>query len=303
MGGKDKAERRLERHNDVFADIVNVLLFGGQRLIDENELHDASARSEYAEKGVLHGQERDTVKEWKHGQVRIASIGFENQTDTDSMMPLRVIGYDGAAYRAQLDAKDNVRPVVTVVLYFGAEHRWNASKSLLECMEVPPALKPHVNDYRLNVFEAAWLDDDVIAKFRSDFRIVAEFLRAVRRHEEFQGSMQQVEHMIDTISVIEEMSDRTGLIDEKMATEIDKRQGKGGMTMFDPIGAYVDRRVAETREEALNEGAKRGMAQTVECVHQLYKELIAQGKTDEMKKAAEDTDYLMSLLAERGLEV
>ena len=33
MGEKDKAERMLENYADVFADIVNVLMFGGKRLI------------------------------------------------------------------------------------------------------------------------------------------------------------------------------------------------------------------------------------------------------------------------------
>ena len=32
MGEKDKAERMLENYADVFADIVNVLMFGGKRL-------------------------------------------------------------------------------------------------------------------------------------------------------------------------------------------------------------------------------------------------------------------------------
>ena len=38
MGEKDIAEKTLEAYNDVFADIVNVLLFDGKRLVQENEL-------------------------------------------------------------------------------------------------------------------------------------------------------------------------------------------------------------------------------------------------------------------------
>ena len=36
MGEKDIAEKTLEAYNDVFADIVNVLLFDGKRLVQEN---------------------------------------------------------------------------------------------------------------------------------------------------------------------------------------------------------------------------------------------------------------------------
>jgi hypothetical protein len=38
MGVKDIAEKNLEAFNDVFADIVNVLLFNGKQLVQENEL-------------------------------------------------------------------------------------------------------------------------------------------------------------------------------------------------------------------------------------------------------------------------
>lgn len=64
MGEKDIAEKILLAYNDVFSDIVNVLLFGGQEVIQGNDL--------------------------------------EDQTSSDSDMPLRVIAYDGMEYRAQL---------------------------------------------------------------------------------------------------------------------------------------------------------------------------------------------------------
>ena len=38
MATKDISEKHLEAWNDVFADIVNVLLFDGRRLIREDEL-------------------------------------------------------------------------------------------------------------------------------------------------------------------------------------------------------------------------------------------------------------------------
>ena len=62
MARKDMAEKTLEAHADVFADIANVLLFGGKRLVREEELEDAAARSVYKADGRLREQERDTVK-------------------------------------------------------------------------------------------------------------------------------------------------------------------------------------------------------------------------------------------------
>ena len=39
MGEKDIAEKILLAYNDVFSDIVNVLLFGGQEIIRLQEVH------------------------------------------------------------------------------------------------------------------------------------------------------------------------------------------------------------------------------------------------------------------------
>lgn len=40
MGEKDIAEKVLEDYNDVFADIVNVLLFQGEQIVKPEQLED-----------------------------------------------------------------------------------------------------------------------------------------------------------------------------------------------------------------------------------------------------------------------
>ena len=132
MGEKDIAEKHLEDLNDVFADIVNVLLFNGLRLMNENELEVDVKDSQFKSDGKLHEQERDVSKLWKNGKVRISIIGFENQTVQDYKMPLRIISYDGAFYKKQLLDEDlhKYYPVVTMVLYFGYKERWTAPRNL-----------------------------------------------------------------------------------------------------------------------------------------------------------------------------
>ncbi len=129
MAQKDIAGKTLEAYNDVFADIVNGLLFNGEQVIKEDELEAESELSVYKADGKLHEQERDVAKYWKNGEIRIAFYGLENQTAVDPDMPLRVLSYDGAAYRSQLNLEGNPKryPVVTLVLYFG-DGEWNKSK-------------------------------------------------------------------------------------------------------------------------------------------------------------------------------
>ena len=100
MAEKDASEKILESYNDVFSDIVNVLLFNGRQVLGADELEDQATRTYYKADGRLHEIERDVAKRWKNGNIRVACIGFENQTASDPDMPLRVIGYDGAEYRA-----------------------------------------------------------------------------------------------------------------------------------------------------------------------------------------------------------
>ena len=73
MAEKDITEKTLEAYNDVFADIINVLLFNGRRCVKEDELEEESPNSSYKADGKLHAQERDIAKYWRKGLVRIAS--------------------------------------------------------------------------------------------------------------------------------------------------------------------------------------------------------------------------------------
>ena len=148
MGEKDMSEKILEDYNDVFSDIVNVLLFHGQELIEPSALESISVHSQYkGEDAKLHEQERDVAKKWKRYNVQLAIIGIENQTAVEKKMPFRLIGYDGASYKSQLQANAApIAPVVTIVLYFGEKH-WCKERNIKSLMNIPKELDPYVNDY------------------------------------------------------------------------------------------------------------------------------------------------------------
>ena len=148
MGIKDLTEKILEDYNDIFADIVNVLVFKGKQRIKPETLVNTGVHSQYKndKNGVLHEQERDVAKYWMNGKVRIALCGLENQTAVEPKMPLRVFGYEGASYRGQLEEKSTV-PVITLVLYFGNGH-WKAGKHLKDLLDIPEGMEEYVNDYK-----------------------------------------------------------------------------------------------------------------------------------------------------------
>ena len=194
MPEKDITERHLESYNDVFADVVNVLLFGGKRRVKPEDLKDTRARTFYKTDGKLHEQERDISKLWVSEGAVISLIGFENQTEADWDMALRVLGYEGADYRGQLSAGQGLYPVVTLVLYFG-DSPWTAPRTLFDRVSVAEGLKPFVNDYRVNVFEVPRLTAEQVGQFKSDFRIVADYFMQMGRDEDYVPPRQTIEHV------------------------------------------------------------------------------------------------------------
>ena len=99
-------------------------------------------------------------------------FGIENQTSTDKQMSFRVMGYDGASYRSQLnddEDKKELCEVVTLILYFG-NGRWNTSKRTTEDTFAKKGnVEKYANNYKLNVFEIAYLTEEQIKMFQSDF--------------------------------------------------------------------------------------------------------------------------------------
>ena len=204
MGTKDITEKHLEELNDVFADIVNVLLFNGEQLVKENELEADTAKTMFKADGQIHEQERDVSKFWKNGEIRISILGLENQTTQDADMPLRVISYDGASYKQQIlnEMQKNRYPVVTLVLYFGTEKKWDTNKTLYDCFQnVPGKLLAFVSNYKINVFNIAWLSKKQISMFKSDFKSVAEFLRTQRLKIKYTGSREDLLHGNETLKL------------------------------------------------------------------------------------------------------
>ena len=87
MQESDVTEKLLEDYNDVFADIVNTLVFDGEERITEDSLEDGRTNSMYkAEDGRLHEQERDISKYWKEGKTNLLVVGIENQTRAEKLM-------------------------------------------------------------------------------------------------------------------------------------------------------------------------------------------------------------------------
>ncbi len=247
MGQKDIVEKSLEDYDDVFSDIVNALVFEGKRAVKPRELRSVKVRSQYkADDGKLHEEERDNAKYWKKGKVKIALLGLENQTEPDQDMPFRVIGYDGAAYRSQLlDEKLKERcPVLSIILYFGESH-WSSPKSIREMVDIPPGMENYVNDYKIHIIEVAYLTEEQVKLFRSDFRIIADYFVQKRKNKKYIPSRRTIRH-VD--AVLKFMSVMTG--DERFS-EVQKAKKTGGDQTMCVILDQIENRGIEKGKELM----------------------------------------------------
>ena len=175
MAEKDIIEKTLIGYNDVFSDICNGFLFKGEQVVSETQLSDATAHSIFKADGDFHSQERDVAKYWNKSILRTAMFGIENQSSVDSDMPLRVISYDGVAYRLQADTDAPRYPVITIVIYFG-KGKWGKNKSLYDVLNIPNKLKPFINNYKILVLEVDQMTEDQVELYHSDFKYVADAL-------------------------------------------------------------------------------------------------------------------------------
>ncbi len=210
MHEKDRREKHLFGHNDVFAAFWNARIFAApDEKISPDMLRDAPTEHISMPQGAPVKRLRDILKICDGALgLNIAFLGLENQTESDSRMPIRVMGYDWLAYDMQTRAplaENKIYPVFTAVAYFGYKKPWNAPKTLGDLVEIPPRLKRHFNDYKVPVIEFAWLCDDEIAQLSGDLKTLAVCLRKFRLNDLKDwpdGSFAHIGEVLDLLAAI-----------------------------------------------------------------------------------------------------
>ena len=226
MGVKDLENKILIGCNDVFADIYNTLVFG-RRYLKEERLDDGSTESVYrAEDGSHRNQYRDILKHYRdQANLQISSFGIENQSDTDRMMPVRVMNYDAASYLEQAKAgRKRIAPVLTIVLNM-SERRWCKEKSLHDLIETDMELLPYIQDYKIVVYDIAYLEEEVIDRFQSDFKEVALFFRKKRLGGMALDSAKELRHAAEVLEFLTVYTKDKRY--EQMIQEVNVRKEKG----------------------------------------------------------------------------
>lgn len=254
MAEKDLSGKKIEDYNDVFADIYNTLLFGKEYL-DPNRLKAGPTESIYkTDTKDLNEQRRDVLKKYQNKMnLVISSFGIENQTVIDRFMPVRVMGYDVGTYRQQIsDGEEKLTPVITIVLNM-TDKKWNQAKSVYEMLEIDPELTEYVENYRIHVFDIAFLDDEVIESFTSDFKEIAKFFKKKRLKENPLTSENELKHPHAIMEFLSVFTQDRSYIESMDHLEHLSRSG-GAVTMCEVADALK----TEGRREGIREGRLEG---------------------------------------------
>lgn len=178
----DTVLKNYWNNNEQFADLFNGALFDGEQIIKADELVDVDTEESIVLEHKKYAESikasRDNIKIRKRSTVlgvEFVLLGLESQEYIHYAMPMRVMGYDYAAYKKQYDSNaqkyktaeelsedeylsrmkkiDKFIPVITVVVYYG-EKDWDGAKSLHEMLNIPEKMTKYVNDYKMLLVDA-----------------------------------------------------------------------------------------------------------------------------------------------------
>ena len=147
---------------------------------------------------------------------------------------------------------------------------------------VPEELKEYINDYKINVFNIAYLSEEQVNMFTSDFKIVADYFVQKRKNGKYKPSSDVIRH-VDAI--LKFMAVFTG--DQRYFNEaMQKKMQTGGIqTMDKVIDDYIDLGVQRGIKQGMDRGRK-------DVIRSLCK-----------KKSPEEVADLLDLSVEEVLEI
>ena len=250
MAEKDLATKKIEDYNEVFADIYNTLLFRNH-ILKPSRLRAGATESIYkTDTGDLNSQHRDILKKYQdEANLVISALGIENQASLDRTMPIRVMGYDAGTYRQQLTHREKkITPVITIVLNM-TDEKWNTPKSIHEMLNMDTALAEYVQNYKIYVFDIAFLEDKIIDAFTSDFREIARFFKRKRLGKNPLTSKNQLDHPREIMEFISAFTRDGRYLDGAQYLEEMKKEG-GAVTMCEVAEALI----TEGRQKGRLEG-------------------------------------------------
>ena len=148
-------------------------------------------------------------------------------------------------------------PVITFVLNFSMK-RWSTNRTVFDCLNVNDKLKPFVNDYKINVIDVAYLSRETVNKFKSDFKIIADYFVQMRETGEYKPMTDNVNHVWELLLLMGSLTE-----DDKFKLEYYREHRKEPMNMCE----WLDKVVSEGEAKGEVKGAhKKAVNSTIRLI-------------------------------------
>ncbi len=151
--------------------------------------------------------------------------------------------------------KGKIIPIVTFVLYFGYDKRWDAPRTLSECCSVPKRIKRWFVDYRIRIIELAWLTSKQIDKLEGDLKTIALCLRHFRNPKRWPFPNVKVQYVEEVLALLGKITGDK--IFEKLLDEYQEHEEED-WEMASRLESYKEYYRSEGRTEGTILGKKLG---------------------------------------------
>ena len=244
-------------------------------------------------------------------------LGVENQSTVHYAMPVKNMVYDSLEYAAQVQKsesshrgalrkkapnekkpdpaeflsgfyrEDRLLPIITVVVYFGADN-WDAPKSLHEMLVVQDEkILSLVPDYRINLIAPGEMSEEELEHFTSNFHEVMQFIK-------YSKDAEKLSQLVEDNAAFETMDRKAVRVMEEMTgMKIEKEDEKEKVNVCKAIQGI--------EEKGRLAGLAEGKA-AIEREQKLTKSLLSDNRIDDLRRALEEPDFRQRLLEEYGID-
>ena len=329
MGKTDKRQKLYFEDRRRFADIWNGTVFGGEQVIPWEELDEKNTVLTHVDDvgKARTGAEADTertadliMKRMRDGR-ELAILILENQTKMDYSMPARIFLEEALAYEKQVreigarnealhkelrqayrnageylyrfTKKDRLRPVATLVLFWGAEP-WDGAGSLHQLIDFTGVeeMRQLVPEFRIHVVDMSRMEHE--DAFRTDLRALVALYKRRNSKEDFKEYLREHEGGLDLaadgMSVLGQLVDSKELI--QCASELVKNDEGGNTTMCRAITEWIEEEREAGRAEGIEQGIEQGVKRGTDAklISQLQRKIKRRKTLAEMADDLEETE-------------
>lgn len=285
MGKQDLWQSDYFDDKKRFADMFNGALFDGNQIMKLEDLEEADPNIVYHDKeGNAHNVIRDKVYKWKGCHASICIL--ENQSYIDYRMIFRImfsealnyfkqqkhafrkwkeLGYkfdDEHEFLSKMRKDEKFIPIITLVLYFGKDKKWDGAKFLYDLLNIDEELKPFVSNYKINLFD--YHEHTDFSKFITENRILLELLASSKDADAMDRIMRK--YFEGNLAEEEVAKAILGILDVNI--DLTKYENK----MKEGVKVYMCKAWDDHRERGRLEGLQQGIEQGKEQVRKQVQE-------------------------------